>query len=307
MLKSLLAALLQPLLKSLLAALLQPLLAALRKPLLAAFPQPLRRPLLHSLFQRHPYLLQVLHLRQLFPRRHELCDRTPQPVDEHPSQLHVLLPRQPLRQDVRYPCQVRRRPTLLQPDHRPHQITRRHSVRPGALLVDHKVPLRRLVRRQPLPCRRDQLAHLLRRAPRRRAVVEHHRHHQRQPPARLRRLVAHQLLVQQTGVAQDAQRHVAVIARLKLQQYQQIGPPLPHPQPPYGVAVAFQQLVADVLGRQLPQGREIARVEMIAADEGAQQVLDHAREGEQSLVPLIVPGARLLAGTHFPYCRRYRP
>ena len=272
-----------------------------------AFPHPLRRPLLHSLFQRHPYLLQVLHLRQLLPLPLDPLHRTPQPVLEHPSQLLVLRPRQPLRQRVRYPQQVLRRPTLLQPHHRPHQIPARHRVRPDPLLVHYEVALRRLVRRQPLPHRRDQLAHLLRRAPRVRAVVEHYRQHRRQAARLLRflplpplpTLVAQPLLVHQADVDQDAQRHVVVIARLELQQHQQIGPLVSHPQPPYGVPVALQQLVADVLGRQLLQRREVYGSELLAAEEGAHEVLDHAREGEQHLVPLVVPGTGLASGAHY--------
>lgn len=56
----------------------------------------------------------------------------------------------------------------------------------------------------------------------------------------------------------------------------------------HGVADAFEQLVADVLRRQLAQGREADRRGPVARSEAAHQILDHARECEELLVGLVV-------------------
>ena len=63
------------------------------------------------------------------------------------------------------------------PHHRTQQVAPRQIVRSHAPRVKYVVALRRLIRRQPPPRQRDQLAHLPRRGPRLSPVVEHYRQH----------------------------------------------------------------------------------------------------------------------------------
>ena len=59
-------------------------------------------------------------------------------------------------------------------------------------------------------------------------------------------------------------------------------------QAPDGVAVALEEFVADVLGGELAQLREVGRGQQVIGEAGAQQVLDHELGGEQALVVLVV-------------------
>jgi len=100
--------------------------------------------------------------------------------------------------------------------------------------------------------------------------------------------VAGQLLVQQGGVLQDAQRHVGVVVRLELEQHQDVQPGVAVAYAPDGVAVAGAPLVADVFGGQFVEGGEVYGVDPVSPDEAAKQILDHAGEGEEMLVVLVV-------------------
>ena len=157
-------------------------------------------------------------------------------------------------------------------------------------LVKQDVTLRRLVTRQRRRHRGDQVADLDRGAPRGIAVVEHDRQHRRAAAVGLQRPVAAQLPVQQGRVFQDAQRHVRVVAGLELQQDQHVEPGVAVADAPDGVAVAGAPVVADVGGGELGEGGEVDGVEPVFAHEAPQQVLDHAGEGEQTLVVLVVHG-----------------
>ena len=57
-----------------------------------------------------------------------------------------------------------------------------------------------------------------------------------------------------------------------------------------GLRVAAPQ--GDVLGRELLQGREVELVDPVACDEAAQQILDHARKGEEPFVVFVVHGTK---------------
>ena len=92
-----------------------------------------------------------------------------------------------LPQPLHHPHQIPRPAALLQPRHRRHQVPPRQILRTLAPLVNQKVALRGLVRRQLRPHRRNQLLH--RRPPPRRPVVEHHRQHRRRQFPRIQRIV----------------------------------------------------------------------------------------------------------------------
>ena len=162
----LLTALRNPLLTALrnplLTALRNPLLTALRDPLLATFFDPLVGPLLNLFRQHRAHLLQPWqrpglptaetprqqHVRHPRPERLRqlLVTLLPQQIDQRPQQL-----RQPLR--ITAP---------LQSDQRRHQIAARQVGIPNAVLVQQKVPLRRLIPRQRCIARGDQFGYVRR-------------------------------------------------------------------------------------------------------------------------------------------------
>ena len=264
------------------------LFATFREALLASFPQPLLGPLGCPFDQCHPHILQGPHRRHHRTRRRHPLGDLPYPVHERAPQLRRAWILQPELQCITHPQHVPERPTLLQAGHRVQQVAARQIVGRHALQVKQEVALRRLIRRQPRSARSNQPAHLSRRGPRLGAVVEHDRQHRRQPPiGYLRRLVAHQLLVEQAGVGEDTQRHPAIVLGLELQQDQQIHPVLAEAQAPDGVAVALAQLVADVLGGELAQLGEVG---------GGQQV--------QTVSCSIVGSALPIAGLPAPALQR---
>ena len=150
--------------------------------------------------------------------------------------------------------------------------------------------MRRLKGREERSGRGDQLPDLPRRLPGRLAVVEHDRQHRGAEAVGVQGLVAPELAVQERGVFKDPERHVRVVTGLELQQHEHVQPAVPEAEPPHGVAVAAAQVVAHVLARELPERGEVRLVEPPAGGHGAEQVLDHAREGEEPLVVLVVHG-----------------
>ncbi len=85
----------------------------------------------------------------------------------------------------------------------------------GALL-DVTPPQRRLIPDQRRAAGRDQIRHVPGRRPPRAPVVDHDRQHRRQPAVLAQHAIVDQLLVQQTGVSQDAHRHAVLDCGLEL-------------------------------------------------------------------------------------------
>ena len=70
---------------------------------------------------------------------------------------------------------------------------------------------------------------------------------------------------------------------------------------PHGVAAAPEPIVADILRGHLAKRREVERAGPLASGEAAQQVLDHAREGEDCLVSLVGHETRIAGRRGPPY------
>ena len=184
--------------------------------LCAAFPEPLLGPFSDPFDQRHTRLLQRPYRRHRRSRRRQPSGNLPYPIHERALQLVRAPIRQPASQRLHRPHHVLRRPTLLQPRHRAQQVAVGQIVRRHPLPVKQVVALGRLIRRQPRPNRRDEGAQVRCCGPRLAAVVEHHRQHGREPLAsHLGSLIAHQFLVQQTAVGEDAQRHPVQSAQVR--------------------------------------------------------------------------------------------
>ena len=165
-------------------------------------------------------------------------------------------------------------------------------IRPPAH-VKQEVALRGLVARQRLAHRSHRLAQIECCGPGRAPVVEHDGQHRGQLAAGSQVATANQVLVQQSDIGQQAQRHVAFHGGLELEQHQEVEPPVAQSHPPQGVAPAPAQVPAHELRGQLLEGAEVERVAPPSGGEPAQQVLDHPRVGEQELVGGVVHRRRV--------------
>jgi len=102
-------------------------------------------------------------------------------------------------------------------------------------------------------------------------------------------------LVQQPQVDQDPDGHEGVYRRLKLDQQVDVEPlPLPL-DPPDHVAFAALEIMADVAGRELLQGRKVEILHPLLGDETLEEVSDHLGMGEQQLVAVVVVRHRTLS------------
>ena len=70
---------------------------------------------------------------------------------------------------------------------------------------------------------------------------------------------------------------------------------------PHGIAAAPEPIVADILRGHLAKCREVECAGPLAGGEAAQQVLDHAREGEDCLVSLVGHETRIAGRRGPPY------
>ena len=269
-----------------------PFPASFPAPFRHAFAAPLLGPLRNPFDQRHRRFLQGLAQIHFSRVRADPGDHLPHPRRERATEIRVRLRPQPAPQRFGHPRHVGRRPALLETDHRPHQVAERKIVHRDAALVKQQRALRRLAWRQRRRHRRYEIAHLQRARPRRVAVVEHHRQHRRPLSGRAQLAPAAQLPVKQRRVFQVAQRHAGIVARLELEQHQQVQPAVAEPHPPGGVATALLAAVADVLGGKPLERVQVDVGEPVRMADGTQQVAHHAWEAEQAPIDRIVHDAK---------------
>ena len=74
-------------------------------------------------------------------------------------------------------------------------------------------------------------------------------------------LAANQVLIQQTGVAENPHRHEAIHGGLEFQQQIHIQPVIPKPHPPDDSVVAVARIIGHRAGVDLLQRREIQRLD----------------------------------------------
>ena len=128
-------------------------------------------------------------------------------------QLGELRPSEPTEQAPQDPLDVLRRGFALHHPERRHQIPRLGIVLADLLQVQHEIPEARQIPRQRFGYGGDELGDVRGGPPARPAVVDGDGQQGRQPVAPLDVFPADQLLVGETGVSEDAERHGLPVTR----------------------------------------------------------------------------------------------
>ena len=106
-------------------------------------------------------------------------------------------------------------------------------------------------------------------------VIEHNRHHRRQMATGRDLTRRCQILVEQSNIGQQPNRHEVINAGLELQQQIDVKPSLSPAQPPDHVIFALAQIMADRRLAHPFQGVEIQLRHPVLMDKAANQVGDH--------------------------------
>ncbi len=173
------------------------------------------------------------------------------------------------------------RAPVLEPEERLDRVAHTGCrMQSQARLVDQMIGEVRLVVGQAGWWRDKEIAHIGRCAPHRLAVVENDWQDGRQfaiaqfaPPD--------QILRQQSGIDQHAQRHPAVGFRLKLEHQVDPQPAIAQTQAPDHVVVAFLLVLGHVARVHPLQRREVRLSQPVARNPVTQQIAHHFRVGEE--------------------------
>ena len=192
--------------------------------LLAAFFDPLPSPFLYPFRQHGPHLLQRLHRGPVLRPETSRHQHPPDPFSERTLDLQLTRTSEPAEQRAQDPLEVRRSTAVFQGDQRRYQVAPGQIVFSMHSFVKQEVPVRGLVPRQRFVDRRDQRGHVFGRRPASGTVVQRHRQHRGQLPVRPQIPSTDELLVQQPGVDEHANRHVPVHRGLELELHYQVQP-----------------------------------------------------------------------------------
>ena len=176
----------------------------------------------------------------------------------------------------------------LQYPERSHQIPRPGVLLANPLQVQQEIPEARQILRQRCRHGGDQLSDVRGGAPARPTVVDGDRQQGRQLVTRSDLSPADQLLIGETGVREDAERHERIVLRLKLQEDQQVQPAAPKAYLAEQIRSALDQAAADAIGREGFQCVEVEFVGQPLAHEVADKFLNRRSVGKDEFVGLVV-------------------